>query len=193
MRSSSRSRRVLVGVAAVLTVVAIALVVMRGPLRRALHHLPAVASETATQETRFGCNPGPTKPPPPQNPMPPIRPASAPADAYLLVDGRLAGPPIAGVGFNIEPTLWTCPSAAAVIEQRIFDTFQPPLIRIGLAQAPWVPEDVDSADDLTWDVYQRVLDSPAFQPSWDFIAMLNRRGITPIVSLLCVPAPSTEN
>ena len=74
MRTSSTSRRVLVGVAAALAIIAIGLVVMRGPLRRALHHLPAVSSETATQETRFGCNPGPTKPPPPQNPMPPLYP-----------------------------------------------------------------------------------------------------------------------
>src|SRR5579884_3692807 len=193
MRFSAASRRRLLGLVAALAVVAIALVLFRGPLRRALHHLPAVPAETAAQQTRFGCNPGPTKPPPPQNPLPPIRPASAPADAYLLVDGRLAGPPIAGVGLNIEPTLWTCASAPAVIEPRIFDTFQPPLVRVGLAQAPWVPDDADSVDDLTWDAYQRVLDSPEFQPSWDFIAMLNRRGITPIVAPWGAPGLFTEN
>ncbi|HLH26569.1 MAG TPA: glycosyl hydrolase [Chloroflexota bacterium] len=172
----------------------VALVVaVPNPLRRTVRQVSAPLLAAGTTPPHFGCDPGPSKPAPPQNELDPIRPVALISDATLLVDGRLAGRPIAGVGFNIEPTLWTCPAARPLIEQRIFDTFHPDLVRVGLAQAPWAPEDADSVDDLTWDAYQRVLDSPAFQPSWDFIAMLNQRGITPIVAPWGVPGLLTEN
>src|SRR5262245_24308925 len=96
MRAVRPQRRSRGATAAALAVVAVLVVVLAAPLRRAVHHLPSTAPETAAQQTRFGCNPGPTKPAPPQNPLPPVRPVRAPEDAYLLVDGRLAGPPIAG-------------------------------------------------------------------------------------------------
>lgn len=178
---------------ALLAVTLVLIVSVAGPLR---HHVPQALTpllEVASTATRFGCDPGPSKPAPPQNELNPIRPVALVGEATLHVDGRLAGPPIAGVGFNIEPTLWTCPATRPLIEQRIFDTFQPGLIRVGLAQAPWAPHDADSLDDLTWEAYQRELDSPAFQPSWEFIAMLNRRGITPIVAPWGVPGLLTEN
>jgi hypothetical protein len=170
-----------------------AAVVVPNPLRRTVRQMSAPVLEAGTAPPRFGCDPGPSKPAPPQNELNPIRPVALVSEATLLIDGRLAGRPIAGVGFNIEPTLWTCPEARPIIEQRIFDAFHPDLIRVGLAQAPWAPEDADSVDDLTWDAYQRVLDSPAFQPSWEFIAMLNRRGISPIVSPWGVPGLLTDN
>jgi O-glycosyl hydrolase len=157
------------------------------------HGPPGFAVERIQHHPRFGCNPGPTKPAPPENEMPPVRPPRAAGDAYLLVDGRAAGPPIAGAGFNLEPTLWTCGPARPLIEERILDAFQPTLVRVGLAQEPWAPDDATSVDDLTWDAYQRVLDSPENQPSWDFIAMLNRRGITPIVAPWGAPGLLTDN
>jgi hypothetical protein len=184
-----RALAVLVFLAAVVA----AAVVVPNPLRRTVRQMSAPVLEAGTAPPRFGCDPGPSKPAPPQNELNPIRPVALVSEATLLIDGRLAGRPIAGVGFNIEPTLWTCPEARPIIEQRIFDAFHPDLIRVGLAQAPWAPEDADSVDDLTWDAYQRVLDSPAFQPSWEFIAMLNRRGISPIVSPWGVPGLLTDN
>src|SRR5690242_10750238 len=115
MRLKRPPHRTLVATVAALAVVAVLVAVLAASLRRAVDHLPSVAPETAAHQPRFRCNPGPTKPAPPQNPLPPVRPVRAPEDAYLLVDGRLAGPPIAGVGFNIEPTLWTCPTAIGPI------------------------------------------------------------------------------
>src|SRR5581483_11764476 len=170
-----------------------AAVVIPNPLRRTVKQVAVPLIEASASQPHFGCDPGPSKPAPPQNELNPIRPVALVNEGTLLIDGRLAGRPIAGVGFNIEPTLWTCPEARPLIEQRIFDTFRPDLIRVGLAQAPWAPDDADTADDLTWDAYQRVLASPAFQPSWEFIAMLNQRGITPIVAPWGVPGLLTDN
>jgi O-glycosyl hydrolase len=193
MRRLRRAPWAAVVVVLCLAAAVVAAVMVPNPLRRSVRQVSAPLLEASTTQPRFGCDPGPSKPAPPQNELDPIRPVALVADATLLVDGRLAGRPIAGVGFNIEPTLWTCDAARPLIEQRIFDTFRPDLIRVGLAQAPWAPADADSVDDLTWEAYQQVLDSPAFQPSWEFLAMLNRRGITPIVSPWGVPGLLTEN
>ncbi|HWP29138.1 MAG TPA: hypothetical protein VFB73_17405 [Chloroflexota bacterium] len=190
-RLTGRNR--LLGGLAVVALAVVVLVVWFAPLRRALLHLPAPLPGPSVQAVRFGCDPGPTKPPPPPSPAPPRRPPREPVAAYLLVDGRLAGPPIAGVGFNLEPTLWTCPAARPVIETQILDAFQPDLVRVGLAQAPWAPPDAASVEDLTWEAYQRVLDAPEFQPSWEFIAMLNRRGIAPLVAPWGAPGLLTED
>src|SRR3954447_11581328 len=109
--------------------VAAAAMIVPNPLRPTVKQVSAPLLEAGTSPPRFGCDPGPSKPAPPQNELDPIRPVALVADATLLVDGRLAGRPLAGVGFNIEPTLWTCEEARAPIEQGIFDTFRPDLIR----------------------------------------------------------------
>jgi hypothetical protein len=151
MRSLSRARGALILAFVSLALVVLAAALFAAPVRRAFRHLPAFASDAAAQHPRFGCDPGPSKSIPPQISLPVLRLPSRPADGYLLLDGRLSGPPIAGVGLNVEPTLWTCDAARVPLEERILDTFRPPLVRVGLAQAPWVPDDADSVDALTWD------------------------------------------
>src|SRR5262245_39408218 len=62
----------------------------------------------------FGCEPGPVEPSSGPDPPLPAKPVPddelPPAEASLIVDGAAAGPPIAGAGFNLEHTLWSCPT-----------------------------------------------------------------------------------
>ncbi|MBI4493836.1 MAG: hypothetical protein HY690_13675 [Chloroflexi bacterium] len=141
----------------------------------------------------YGCQPGPAGPARPPDPAPPVEAATPPMEAFLFVDGEQAGRLLHGVGFNLEPTLWSCPDFHPVFQTYIADLLRPALVRVGITQRPWVPVGARRMEELSWAVYQRELDSPAMQPSWEFLAELNRQGIAPLVSLWGAPGAMTHN
>lgn len=146
-------------------------------------HRPSLAA--------FGCDPArglQIRPPLP----PPLVELGPPAEGLLIVRADQPGAPLAGVGMNLEPTLWSCEAFQPLLDRELVRPLGLGVVRVGIAQAPWVPDGA-RLEDLGWSVYQKVLDGPDFQPSWAFIAALNARGIEPILSHWGAPGVMTHD
>ena len=138
----------------------------------------------------FGCDPArglQARPP-----LPPPYVETGPRAEARLVVHEGAGPPLAGVGLNLEPTLWSCDDFRPLLDRELIGPLDLRLVRAGIAQAPWVPARAN-LKDLNWSVYQDVLDGPDFAPSWQFIEALNARGIEPILSHWGAPGLMTDD
>jgi len=136
-------------------------------------------AEPKNAEVIFGCDPGPVEelhhadPP-----IPPARVASsrdAMRTASLTVDtggGRI----VDGHGFNLEHTLWSCPSFRRVLDRSLLTPFQPSVARIDSGQLPFVDEDAPLGS-LGWEMYQAMMDDPKYQPSWRMLRRLNSENV----------------
>jgi O-glycosyl hydrolase len=136
-------------------------------------------AEPTSAEVIFGCDPGPIEelhhadPP-----VPPVRVAS-PSDAIrtasLQVDAS-NGRTVDGHGFNLEHTLWSCPSFRRILDRSLLTPFQPDVARIDSGQLPFVAEDAPLSS-LGWEMYQGLMDEPKYQPSWQMLRRLNGENV----------------
>lgn len=141
----------------------------------------------------FGCDPGPSRPEQPPAPADSVEVDPTLTGAFLLVDGNVLGPPLHGVGLNLEPTLWSCQQSHPYLLSTLLDALRPALVRVGITQAPWAPEGTEDVTQLDRDSYWQVLDSPAYQPSWEFLSELNRRGIALLLAHWGAPGVMTDD
>lgn len=152
--------------------------------------------EPTVEELRFGCDPGPSEPfyraDPPLPPRPLPDEDTPVISAELVVDGSLTRPPIEGSGFNLEHTLWSCPTFRPALRRRILEPFRPSVMRIDTGQLPFAPTG-KRAEALGWDDYQRLMDDRRYQPSWEMLRRLNRRGVKLMLGVWGAPGAFTSD
>src|SRR5439155_18719475 len=168
--------------------------VLGGPSGAGLQFYPE--QEPSNSALVFGCEPGPVEPFSGSDPPLPAGPGPdhelPPAEATLVVDGAAAGPPIAGAGFNLEHTLWSCPTFRPALRRRLLEPFRPAIVRVDTGQLPFAPDGV-SADQLGWERYQRVMAEERYKPSWEFIRRLNRQGVKVMLAVWGSPGAFTDD
>ncbi|MFN8633302.1 MAG: hypothetical protein U0893_05550 [Chloroflexota bacterium] len=151
--------------------------------------------QPANDEVVFGCSPGPIEelhhadPP-----LPPVRVAS-PSDAMrtatLAVDTR-RGRAVAGHGFNLEHTLWTCPDFRRILGRWILTPFQPDIARVDSGQLPFARESA-SPSELGREHYQAMMDDPKYQPGWAMLRRLNRQNVRLLLGVWGGPGQFTDD
>lgn len=155
---------------------------------------------TAWQETRFhtGCDPGPIKDPPPEDPAAEIGDTIDPGGPQATqVDVDLAtldpsSAPLLGSGFNMENAIWSCPAFHPLLQQELLGPFHPALVRVDTGLLPAAPP-VLPALSLTPSVYSSMLSSPPYAASWDFMRQLNAAGVKIVLGVWGGPAQFTQN
>jgi hypothetical protein len=110
----------------------------------------------------------------------------------LVVDGTVTRPLIAGAGFNLEHTLWSCPTFRSSFRRRILEPFRPSVARVDTGQLPLAPDGL-SAEELTWEHYQNMMAEPRYQPSWEFIRRLNRANVLVMLGVWGAPGAFTHD
>ncbi|MCC7106201.1 MAG: hypothetical protein IT307_13750, partial [Chloroflexi bacterium] len=152
--------------------------------------------EPTNQELVFGCNPGPIEPfyrEDPPLPPEPVPTNEDPAVAEtLVVDGGITGNPIAGAGFNLEHTLWSCQPFHASMRRRLLEPFRPAIARVDTGQLPLAPDGVP-AEQLTPDQYQAIMAAPRYQPSWEMLRRLNRQNVQVLLGVWGAPGAFTDD
>ncbi len=152
--------------------------------------------EPTNAEITFGCSPGPIEEF--DHADPPIPPglAASPRDrsraASLVVHTDRAGRVVDGAGFNLEHTLWSCQPFRRILRRWILEPLQPEIARVDSGQLPLAPEDL-TADELGWDVYQRLMDDPKYQPSWAMLKRLNRDDVKLMLGVWGAPGQFTDD
>jgi O-glycosyl hydrolase len=187
-RRLARGGRVLCSVLALLTILGLVL----EPVAMA-QFFPE--REPTNDEIRFGCEPGPVEelehadPPLPAEPV--ASPLELPRSARLVVTtGR--GRAVSGSGFNLEHTLWSCPPFRRIFRRSILEPFQPEVARVDTGQLPFAPNGL-WAHQLHWDVYQRMMDDPKYQPSWEMLRRLNRADVKIMLGVWGLPGAFTDD
>jgi hypothetical protein len=152
--------------------------------------------EPTNAQIQFGCDPGPVESFPHEDPpIPPRRSMAAdmPATAVTLTVAQSANSrAIAGSGFNLEHTLWSCRPFRRILGPWVLQAFEPELARVNTGQLPLAPEDL-SADQLNWYVYQSVMDEPKYQPSWEMLRRLNRDNVRLMLGVWGLPGAFTDD
>ena len=152
-------------------------------------------------ETRFqtGCDPGPSREPPPpehlQTHFPPFSPTAAWASLELDLDRGPSSPPtrpILGAGFNFEHALWSCPEFRSLFRSEILDPFKPAIARVDTGLLPAAPEDLPP-ERLGPDIYVSMLDSAPYAQSWAFFRRLNRAGVKIVLGVWGGPPQFTDD
>jgi O-glycosyl hydrolase len=157
-------------------VLALVAIVMTGDLTLAQFFPDA---EPSNAEIVFGCDPGPVEEF--HHADPPIAPArvASPSDtlqtASLRVD-TTAGRVVAGHGWNLEHTLWSCPDFRRVLDRALLTPFQPDVARVNSGQLPFVREDATLAE-IGRDHYQAMMDDPKYRPGWAMLRKLNNESV----------------
>jgi O-glycosyl hydrolase len=152
--------------------------------------------EPTNDQLIFGCHPGPIEPFVSHDP--PLPPRPVPGDdtplgsTALIVDGSMHLPPIAGSGFNLEHTLWSCQTFRPSLRRRLLEPFRPAIARVDTGQLPLAPEGVP-AEQLTPEHYRAIMAHPRYQPSWEFIRRLNRRNIYVMLGIWGAPGAFTDD
>lgn len=144
----------------------------------------------------FGCDPGPVEPfygeDPPLPPEPVPDKDWSPWPASLIVHNQALGGPIDGTGFNLEHTLWSCPTFRPALRRRILEPFRPAVARVDSGQLPLAPDGLTAAE-LGPDPYRAVLSEERYQPSWELIRRLNRRNIRVMLGVWGAPGAFTHD
>lgn len=152
-------------------------------------------AEPTNDEIGFGCDPGPVEefhhadPP-----IPPTR-VGSPRDAVQLANVSVVtsgGRAVDGHGFNLEHTLWSCPSFRRVLDRWLLTPFQPDIARVDSGQLPFVPESA-TVHELGRDVYQAIMDDPKYQPSWAMLRRLNRENVRLMLGVWGGPGQFTDD
>jgi O-glycosyl hydrolase len=152
--------------------------------------------EPTNDELVFGCRPGPVEPF--MHHDPPVPPRPVPSDATpmgttaLVVDGASAQAPIQGTGFNLEHSLWSCPTFRPSLRRRLLEPFRPAVARVDTGQLPLAPEGVP-AEQLGRESYQQIMAAPRYQPSWEFIRRLNRQQVQVMLGIWGAPGAFTDD
>ncbi|MCC6174565.1 MAG: hypothetical protein IT305_04600 [Chloroflexi bacterium] len=152
--------------------------------------------EPTNAEIVFGCDPGPieelhrTEPPIPPSPV--ARPDEPTRSAQLTIKTDTPGHVVAGAGFNMEHTLWSCPPFRRVLGRWILEPFQPEVARVDSGQLPFAPADL-SADELNRQVYQSLMDDPKYRPSWAMLRLLNRENVKLLLGVWGGPPQFTDD
>ena len=168
------------------------LVAVETPPRGASAQFPE--REPTNAEIVFGCNPGPVEPfyGDPLEP-PAIETERAPlGPTRLRVSPDRAGSPIHGSGFNLEHTLWSCPSFRPSLRRRLLEPFRPAIVRVDSGQLPLAPEGVPP-ELLGPSDYRRELADPKYAPSWELIRRLNRAGVRVLLGVWGAPGAFTDD
>jgi O-glycosyl hydrolase len=151
--------------------------------------------EPTNDEIVFGCTPGPIEelhhadPP-----LPPTRVAS-PSDLVQTASLRVttgSGRVVAGHGFNLEHSLWSCPDFRRVLDRWLLTPFQPEVARVDSGQLPFAPENA-SIHQLGRDVYHAMMDDPKYQPGWSMLRRLNREGMRLMLGVWGGPGQFTDD
>lgn len=144
----------------------------------------------------FGCDPGPIEefvhadPPVPPPPIPDRR--QTPRPARLTVYGDRPGRVVDGNGFNLEHTLWSCPSFRRMLNRWVLQPFQPEIARVDAGQLPLAPEWIP-AEDLHWGHYQEMMDDRKYQPSWDMLRRLDQAGVRLMLGVWGAPGAFNDD
>lgn len=152
--------------------------------------------EPANGSLVFGCQPGPIEPfyhedPPLPADVIPDEDGAA-REAGLTVEGYRPGQPLAGAGFNLEHTLWSCPTFRPSLRRRLLEPLRPAIVRVDSGQLPLVPDDVP-AELLGWSDYQAQLAADRYQPSWELIRRLNRQNVRVLLGVWGAPGAFTDD
>lgn len=151
--------------------------------------------EPTNADLVFGCEPGPVEPFYPDDPSLPPRPPPSDAapieSATLVVDGGRAGSPIEGAGFNLEHTLWSCPTFRPTLRRRILEPFMPAVARVDSGQLPLAPEGVP-AEQLGPDDYRAVISADWYRPGWELIRRLNQHNVKVLLGVWGAPGAFTD-
>jgi O-glycosyl hydrolase len=151
--------------------------------------------EPTNSEIKFGCEPGPTEElhhsDPPVAPRP-VGSRSQPLQNATLSVRMADGHVVEGHGFNLEHTLWTCPTFRRVLSRSLLVPFQPDIARVDSGQLPFVPEDAP-VSALNWGVYQSMMDDPKYTPSWAMLRVLNRENVRILLGVWGGPGQFTDD
>ncbi len=152
--------------------------------------------EPTNADIWFGCDPGPIEELDHADPPVPPRPVASRREttraARLVVHNDAPGHTLAGAGFNLEHTLWSCQPFRRVLRRWILEPFQPELARVDAGQLPFAP-DYAPAEWLNWDVYQRMMDDPKYAPGWQLLKRLNRDDVKLMLGVWGAPGAFTDD
>jgi hypothetical protein len=171
----------------------VATLVMAGPLPTSAQFPQEEPPQGAVY---FGCDPGPVEPfgheDPPLPPEPVPDKDWSPWPASLIVHNQPLGGPIDGTGFNLEHTLWSCPTFRPALRRRILEPFRPAVARVDSGQLPLAPDGL-TAGELGPDHYRAVLSEERYKPSWQLIRQLNRRNVRVMLGVWGAPGAFTDD
>jgi O-glycosyl hydrolase len=152
--------------------------------------------EPTNAQIKFGCDPGPVEPLEHADPpTPPRRSMSADLPVTpmtLTVSNGESGRAVAGMGFNLEHTLWSCRPFRRILSPWILQPFQPEIARVDSGQLPLAPEDL-SAEQLNWQVYQSMMDDPKYRPGWEMLRRLNNEHVRLMLGVWGAPGAFTDD
>jgi hypothetical protein len=153
-------------------------------------------AEPTNSQITFGCDPGPVEPLEHADPpVPPRRSVAVdlpPTPMRLTVPSGSSARTIAGTGFNLEHTLWSCRQFRRIMGAWLLQPFEPEVARVDTGQLPLAPEDL-SADQLNWQIYQSIMDDPKYQPSWEMLRRLNSENVRLMLGVWGAPGAFTDD